>query len=124
MKLELMNTVLMAEDYAKMRDWYIAALDLELKQEWTDDYHYAELVRNGRHVIGIADTAEMKVEPCTPRRNSTVMQLQVDDIDALFARVREHGGDVKGPQTEEKENFRYGGFADPEGNSVWVVEVL
>ncbi|MHC4550308.1 MAG: VOC family protein [Planctomycetota bacterium] len=124
MKLELFNTVLLAENYARMRDWYIAALDLELRQEWTEDYHYAELVRDGRLVVGIADTKEMGVEPYDPRRNSTLMQLAVDDIEALFARVKEHGGETQGPNYEEKEKFRFGGFTDPEGNTVWVVEVL
>ena len=59
-KLELMNTVLLAEDYARMRDWYLAALDLELKAEWTESYHYSELAREGRLVIGIAPKAESK----------------------------------------------------------------
>ena len=63
MKLELMNAVVMAEDYEKLRDWYIEALGLELQEEWTDQYHYAELVKDGRLVIGIADAKEMKVEP-------------------------------------------------------------
>ena len=124
MKLELMNTVLLAEDYDRMRDWYIAALGLELEQEWSEDYHYAELVRDGKFVIGIADTHEMKVQPYAPRRNSTLMQLRVDDVEALFARVKEQGGEVQGPSFEEKEKFRYGSFTDPEGNSVWVVETL
>ena len=124
MKLQLLNTVLLAEDYAAMRDWYVAALGLTLKQEWTEDYHYAELVRDGRLVIGIADTKEMGVEPHRPRRNSTVMQLAVDDIEALFASVREHGGTTQGPSYEEKEKFRFGSFSDPEGNNVWVVEIL
>ncbi len=123
-KLELMNTVLLAEDYARMRDWYVATLDLELKAEWTESYHYAELTREGRLVIGIADAKEMRVEPHAPRRNTTLMQLRVDDIDALFASVKEHGGETQGPSFEEKEKFRYGSFTDPEGNSVWVIETL
>ena len=124
MKFELMNTVLLAEDYARMRDWYMAALGLELKQEWNTDYHYAELVRDGRRVIGIADAKEMGAEPISPRRNMTLMQIQTDDIEALFAGVAAQGGDVQGPQLEKTENFRFGGFTDPEGNSVWVVETL
>ena len=35
-------------------DRFFAALGLELKQEWTEKYHYAELVRDGRYVVGIA----------------------------------------------------------------------
>jgi len=124
MRLELLNTVLLAEDYAAMRDWYIAALDLELEQEWTEGYHYAELVREGRLVIGIADAKEMGTEPISPRRNMTVMQICVDDIDALFERVNASGGETKGPFEDTKEKFRFGMLTDPEGNCTWVVEGL
>ena len=124
MRLELLNTVVLAEDYAQQRDWYIQALELELKQEWTEDYHYAELVRDGRYVVGIAAATEMRVEPHHPRRNTSVMQLQTDDIKALLARVAGHGGEVHGPSYEAKEKFHYGSFRDPEGNEVWVVETL
>ena len=124
MKYELFNSVLLAEDYTRLRDWYIAALGLELEKEWTEDYHYAELTRDGRRVVGIADCKEMKVEPHRERRSTTLMQLCTDDIEALFAGVKEHGGTVHGPSYEEKEKFRYGSFTDIEGNDVWVVETL
>lgn len=123
MNLEPLNTVILAEDYAKLRDWYLAALDLELKQEWTQGYHYAELVRGGKHVVGIAVAKEMGCEPYAPRRNTAILQLQTDDIETLFARIREHGGKAWGPKHDEKENFKYGGFRDPEDNEVWAVQI-
>ena len=52
------------------------------------------------------------------------MQLRTDDIEALFAGVKEHGGIVHGPSYEAKEKFRYGSFTDIEGNDVWVIETL
>ena len=124
MRLEPHNTVLIAEDYASLRDWYVAVLDLEVKQEWTEDYHYAELVRDGTHVVGIALAKEMGVEPYLPRRNTAILQLRTDDIDELFARVREHGGTVWGSKHDKKQGLRYGGFRDPEDNEVWVVQTL
>ena len=75
MKLELMNAVVMAEDYERLRDWYVDALELTLEEEWTEKYHYAELVRDGRLVVGIADAKEMGVTPGTPRTNAVVPQL-------------------------------------------------
>ena len=55
MKLELMNAVIMAEDWVRVRDWWVEALDLEIDGEWTEHYHYAELKRDGKFVVGIAD---------------------------------------------------------------------
>jgi len=124
LRLELLNTVVLAEDYARLRDWYIHALELELRKEWTEDYRYAELVRDGKYVVGIAAANEMRVEPYHPRRNTAVMQLQTDDIETLFVRVKEQGGEVHGPSYEAKEKFHYGSFRDPEGNEVWVVQTL
>ena len=40
---------------------------------------------------------------------------------AFLARIKAKGGDVPfGPSFEEKEEFWFGGFADCEGNPVWV----
>jgi len=124
MRLELLNTVVLAEDYAAMRDWYLSALDLELEQEWTEGFHYAELVRNGQLVVGIADAKEMGVDPVSPRRGTVAMQICVDDMDALFARVTDAGGETKGPFSNPDEGFRFGMVTDPEGNGTWVVEGL
>ena len=126
MKLQLLNAVVMAEDYAALRDWYIDALDLELDAEWTENYHYAELKRDGRYVIGIADVKEMGLTPVpkVERKNQAVVaQLNVDDCRGFLARVKEKGGDVPfGPAYSDDEKFWYGAIADPEGNQCWVVE--
>jgi predicted enzyme related to lactoylglutathione lyase len=124
MKLELMNAVILAEDYEKLRDWYIDTLELTVDGEWTENYHYAELVRDGKFVVGIATAEEMKTTP-GDRKNATVIaQLNTDDIKGLCERVREKGGDVPfGPSFEKDEKFWFGGFADPEGNLFWVVEM-
>ena len=124
MKLQLMNAVVMAEDYAKLRDWYVEALDLEVQEEWTENYHYAELVRDGRLVIGIADAKEMNVEPGERKRQAVVAQFKVDDVKAFLAKVKEAGGDVPfGPSHDQVEDFWFGGFTDIEGNPSWVVEM-
>ena len=124
MKLELMNAVVLAEDYEQLRDWYVDALDLTLDGEWTDKYHYAELKRDGKFVVGIATAAEMKVTPGDRKNASVVAQFNVDDVRGFLARVKEKGGDVPfGPSWEEDEKFWFGGFADPEGNLCWVVEM-
>ena len=127
MRLALMNAVILAEDYERMRDWYIDALELTLDGEWTEKYHYAELVRDGRFVVGIASAKEMGVEPVPKdaRKHAAVVpQFNVDDCRAFLARIEAKGGEVPfGPTFEKDEGFWYGGFADPEGNPSWVVEL-
>jgi predicted enzyme related to lactoylglutathione lyase len=125
MRLELLNAVILAEDYAALRDWYRAALGLDLKQEWSESYHYAELSRDGKLVVGIADAKEMGLDPIAPRRNAIVAQFRVSDVPALCERVKEHEGTVLfGPSYEEKEGFSYCAFTDPEGNQLWAVDGL
>jgi predicted enzyme related to lactoylglutathione lyase len=124
MKLELMNAVIMAENYERLRDWWIDALDLTLDGEWTEHYHYAELVRDGNLVVGIASAEEMRVTPGDRKNAAVVAQFNVDDVKAFLDRVKEKGGDVPfGPSFDEHEKFWFGGFADIEGNLCWVVEL-
>ena len=123
MKLQLLNVVVLAEAYEAMRDWYREVLELDLAYEHTDGYHYAELAREGRKVVGIAVAVEMGTTP-GGRAGATVLgQLNVEDVRGLLDHVQERGGAVRfGPSQDESHGFWYGGFADPEGNIWWVVE--
>ena len=122
MSLRLLNAVVLADDVVRLRDWWIEVVGLELLQEWTDSYHYAELGKDGQLVMGIADAKEMDAAPPTPRANAVIAQLRVDDVKTFLARITEKGGKVTfGPAYEEGEGFWYGGFEDGEGNAVWVV---
>ena len=125
MRLELMNAVVMAADYEKLRDWYIDALELQLKEEWTEKFHYAELVKDGKLVVGIADAKEMGITPHEEKKSATlVAQFNVEDVAAFLARIREKGGDVPfGPSYDADNDLHFGGFADIEGNPCWVVQM-
>jgi len=124
MRLQLMNAVVQAEDYEGLKNWYMQALDLELSEEWTEKFHYAELVRDGRLVFGIADAREMGIEPGDRKRATVMPQLNVDDVKAFLAQVKERGGTVPfGPSYDEDLDLWFGGFADIEGNPVWVVQM-
>jgi predicted enzyme related to lactoylglutathione lyase len=121
-KLQLMNAVILAENYEQLRDWYIDALELELGEEWTGKYHYAELVKDGRLVVGIADAKEMGVTPGERKNAAVVAQLNVEDVAAFLSRIKEKGGDVPfGPSYDADGDFHFGGFSDIEGNPAWVV---
>lgn len=118
----LLNAVLLAEDYERLRDWWIDVVGLELLQEWSDGYHYAELGSEGHLIVGIADAKEMDTELPTPRANAAIAQLRVPDVQAFFAELERKGADIAfGPSFEEGEGFWYGGFRDGEGNAIWVV---
>ena len=123
MKLKLLNVVILAENYQKLMDWYINALGLELQQEWTEDYHYAELAYDGHLVVGITPAKEMGMKPPQPRNNATMIQLVVSDIKAFMERIEKHGGTIVfGPEVDAKEGFSYGAVNDIEGNQIWVIQ--
>ena len=124
MKLTLLNAVIQAEDYEKVRDWWIEMIDLELKQEWTEKFHYCELAKDGKYVVGIALASEMKAELSTPRNNAVVPQLQVEDAKVFLEELKEKGATVLfGPAHDADEDFWYGAFADVEGNQVWAISL-
>jgi predicted enzyme related to lactoylglutathione lyase len=123
MQLELLNAVVQAEDYDSLRDWYVDALELEVAEEHSATFHYAELARDGKVLFGIASAEEMGVDPPRPRRNAVVAQLRVSDAAAVLVRVKERGGKVPfGPTHDENGKYTYGGFEDLEGNLVWVFQ--
>ena len=122
MKISLINGVILAEDYEKLVDWYIKTFSLDIASRREKDYHYTELIQNGQAVVGIAKTEEMGVIPTKPRNNTVIIQIEVSDIQELFARVSDSGKVLFGPSKDKDGAFIYGGLADPEGNQIWVVE--
>ena len=123
MDIKLINTVILAEDYAPLVDFYIKALELDVKLKHEEGYHYTDLAKDGQLIVGIAPATEMKHIPTKPRNNSAFLQISTDDIHTLFSRVKENGGSILfGPAVDKNEGFTFGGFTDPEGNHVWVME--
>jgi len=103
----------------------IDTLELEVKLQVEKDYRYTDLAKDGKLIVGICPVSEMKHTPTIPRNNSAVLQISVSDIETLFKGVKENGGkDIFGPSVDKNEGFKYGGFQDPEGNMVWVMEDL
>ena len=53
----------------------------------------------------------------------SILSNELDDVQQFFTHLEETGGAVTfGPSFEEKGQFWFGGFADPEGNPCWVVD--
>ncbi len=123
MDIQLINTVLLAEKYESLVQWYVDTLELEVKLKVDKDYHYTDLAKDGKLIVGICPAFEMKHTPTRPRNNSAILQVSVSDSHTLFSRVKENGGTVLfGPSVDKNEGFAYGSFSDPEGNPVWVME--
>ncbi len=123
MDITLINTVILAEKYEELVNWYITALELDIKLKVDKDYHYTDLARRGKLIVGICPASEMKHVPTIPRNNSAILQISTDDIHSLFSRVADHGGKIRyGPAVDKNDGFTFGGFSDPEGNHVWVME--
>lgn len=126
MKLELLNAVILAENFESLRDWYIRTLELrpDRSADETEGYSYVELIHGTSHVFGIARADQMGVAPASPRRNAAIPQLYCSDVEALLRKVADSGGTVLfGPSYDEAfGGYSYGGFADPEGNQIWVVD--
>ena len=123
MNIDLLNPVVLAEDYEKLIDWYVETFNLNVICQTTEGESYTELEHSGKVVIGIARAHEMGLEPTTPRNNAVIIQLAVSDINSLFDTVRTTGGRILfGPSLDEKGGYVYGGCADIEGNHIWIVE--
>ena len=60
MEVTLINSVILAENYEKLVEWYIKTLDLEVKLKVDKDYHYTDLAQAGKLVVGICPAEEMK----------------------------------------------------------------
>ena len=117
------ETVVMAADFQALVTWYQDVLGFTVTRLFEDDYHYCNLETPSGIQIGIASAAEMKVEPADRSNNTVVLQIEVDDLAEFFAHLQKHGGTVTfGPSFEKKNEFWFGGFTDPEGNPVWVVD--
>jgi predicted enzyme related to lactoylglutathione lyase len=123
MKIRLLNAVLLAADIDKLTDWYCSTFELSLSPVNEDNYRYNELSCDGLFVISISDAKQWNVIPSKPRNNTAIIQLTVSSVNECLERVTANGGKVLfGPAHDEVYDFNYGGFADIEGNHIWIVE--
>ncbi len=123
MNVNLLNPVVLAENYEELIQWYVKTFDLNIKYQTKEGENYTTLEQSGKTIIGIAKANEMGVKPTKPRNNAVLIQLSVTDVNQLFTKVKETGGKILfGPSIDSKEGYLYGGLADIEGNQIWIVE--
>ena len=117
------ETVVLAGDFAGLVAWYRDVLGFKVVQQFQDDFHFANLETPSGIKIGIGSAEEMGVVPVDRSTNTVILQFQVDDLQQFFAHLEAAGGAITfGPSFDKKDEFWFGGFADPEGNPCWVVD--
>ena len=123
MEIRPRETVVMAVDSKALVAWYIDVLGFVLVDDHEGEYHYYNLETSTGIKVGIANAEEMGVKPVDRTTNTVLMQVEVDDVKAFFTLLEASGGSVMfGPSQSGPDGFWYGGFADPEGNPLWVVD--
>jgi predicted enzyme related to lactoylglutathione lyase len=123
MEIRPREAVVLANDFEALVAWYRDELGFTVVNLFEEGFHYCNLETPTGIEVGIADAREMGVEPADRSQNTVLLQFEVDDVEAFLAHLDEKGGTItNGPSFDEKGNFWFGGFADPEGNPFWVVD--
>ena len=123
MKLYPRESVILADDFQALVDWYQQVLGFKVTQLFEQDYHYCNLENENVIRLGITSSKEMGVNPNDRKSNTVVLQFQVADVKGFLKHVSENGGEIIfGPSRDKKDDFWYGGFTDLEGNPFWIVD--
>jgi predicted enzyme related to lactoylglutathione lyase len=123
MEIHPRESVILAENFLLLVEWYQKVLQFKIVQLHEDQYHYCNFENEHGSKIGIADAKEMGITPGDRKNNTVVLQFQVPDVKDFFQYLQEHDGVITfGPSFDEKGQFWYGGFHDLEGNPFWVVD--
>jgi len=122
-RLSPREAVVLADDYDAMVAWYVNVLGFRTTKQFSDGYRYTNLETESGIRIGIAPASEVGVTPSDRVNNTVLLQVEVQDVQALFEHLRRTGGTVTfGPSFDVAGQFWYGGFTDLEGNPIWVVD--
>ncbi len=101
-------------------DWYVAVLEaVEILQYVSDDGRigHAEISVGGAKLMLADEYPEYGiVGPGTLGGTSVSLNLDVDDVDAIWARAIEHGAQAERPPADEAYGERSCTFRDPSGH--------
>lgn len=123
MRIAPREIVILAEDFDAMVAWYVDVLGFKVVKTFSAGYRYCNLETQSGIQVGIAQAAEVGVVPKDRASNTVLLQIEVADVQLLFERLQEFGDFVTfGPSYDESGRFWFGGFADLEGNPIWVVD--
>jgi predicted enzyme related to lactoylglutathione lyase len=102
-------------DLARMRAFYenlLGAEEVERYPEEGDAFFVA--FRIGDSTLGLVSEADTKTGQDSTHR--VVISVEVDDVDALVARVEDLGGSLFAPPNDMPWGQRVGHIYDPDGN--------
>ena len=123
MEIRPRESVIFAENFQLLVEWYQKVLHFKIIQQFEDQYYYCILENEHGLKIGIADAKEMGITPGDRKNNTVVLQFQVQDVKYFFQYLQKYEGIITfGPSFDEKGQFWYGSFQDLEGNPLWVVD--
>ena len=123
MELHPRESVILADDFQALVDWYQRVLGFKAIQLFEGDYHYCNLENENGIQLGITSAKEMGVNPNDRKNNTVVLQFQVADVKGFLEHVGDNGGKItSGPSLDKKDDFWFGGFPDLEGNPFWIVD--
>jgi predicted enzyme related to lactoylglutathione lyase len=104
-------------DPARLAKWYKEALGLETEAWGTTHGTSFSPGAMPNNSFTVWSTFAADTEYFGDARQSFMINLVVDDLDAALKRVRAAGGDVI-PEKEEHDFGRFGWIVDPDGNRV------
>ncbi len=117
------ETVIMAENWNALVDWYCNVLGFKQTYRVEDEYHYCNLETESGVKVGIADAKEMGIAIRERGSNTVVLQFDVPDVKAFFEHIQTSGGTATfGPSYDKTGEFWFGGIEDLEGNPIWIVD--
>ena len=123
MEVRTRETLILVNDFDMLLEWYCNVLDFKVRRNFFEEYHYCVLENSTGIQIAIGLASDMGIELRDRAVNSIVMQFEVDDVKKFLDFISENGGSITGPAMySEKDGFWFGSFADPDGNSHWVVD--
>ena len=123
MEVRPREIVILAADFSSLVAWYRDVLGFKVVRLFEEEYNYAYMETASGIAIGIGSAPEMGIAPEDRGKNTVILQVEVDDVAVFCAHVEAGGGTATfGPSFDKNGQFWFGGFADPEGNSCWVVD--
>ncbi len=117
------ETVILAEDYEALVAWYVEVLGFRMAKRFANGNRYCNLETDSGLRIGIAPADETGVTPGDRSKNTVLLQVEVPDVKWCLEYVGSRGASIAfGPSYDKDGGFWFGGFEDPEGNPIWVVD--
>jgi methylmalonyl-CoA/ethylmalonyl-CoA epimerase len=117
-----LRVVLTTDEFDRLASFYLNGLGLDPSQEWPEEQGRALVLDLGRATLEVFDEKQAstvdKIEVGHRASGKIRFALEVPDLDAATARLREHGGKLVHPPVDTPWGDRTARFEDPEGMQI------